>query len=117
MKERLGPRKHQPEHFTDGKLVAVASGDCCVRCLFALCAGCEQFPANMASRSRLSSSTERLAASFLHAVDDRLLNLGTEFGDRPKVFPPRGYRPGEMLHKVVNSARTTSEMEQKIWTP
>jgi hypothetical protein len=34
----------------------------------------------------------------------------------PRSFPPFGYRPGEVLHEVMNSALTTGEVEQEIWT-
>src|SRR5882724_3515834 len=97
------------------KLVAVASGDCCLRRLFTLCAGSKQFQQHGVA-FMLEFFNRAVGCFFLHAVDDRLLSLGTEFGDRPEVFPPRGYRPGEVLHEVMNSARTTGEMEQKIWT-
>src|SRR6266576_3101748 len=92
----------------------MASGDSCLRRLFALCAGCEEFQQHGVAFT-VEFVNRAVGCLFLHAVDDRLLSLGTEFGNCPEVFPPRGYRPGEVLHEMVNSARTTSEMEQKIW--
>src|ERR1700690_431461 len=110
MKER--PENRAPHCW---KLVAVASGDGCFGRLFTLCAGSKQFQQHGVAFT-VEFVNRAVGCLFLHAVDDRLLNLGTEFGDRPKVFPPCGYWPGEVLHEVVNSAGTTAQMEQEIWT-
>src|SRR5882672_2958567 len=96
------------------KLVAVASSDCCLRRLFTLCAGSKQFQQHGVAFT-IEFVNGPVGCLFLHAVDDCLLSLRTEFGDRAEIFPPRGYGPGEVLHEMVNSARTTGEMEQKIW--
>src|SRR5882724_10082406 len=93
----------------------MSSGDCSFGRLFTLCAGSKQFQQHGVALT-VEFVDRAIACLFLHAVNDRLLNLGTEFGDRLEVFPPRGYRPGEVIHEMVNSARTTSEVEQEIRT-
>src|SRR6185436_2398175 len=49
-----------------------------------------------------------------HAVDDRLLDLRTEFRELAEVFPPRGERTGQVLHEMPDSPLTASEVEQEI---
>src|SRR5882724_6044802 len=96
----------------------MASGDRCLRRLrrlFTLSAGSKQFQQHGVAFT-VEFFDGAVGCLFLHAVDDRLLNLGTEFGDCTEVFPPRGYWPGEVLHEVVNSARTAGEVEEEIWT-
>src|ERR1700749_2816178 len=91
------------------------SGGSCLRRLFTFRAGSKQFEQHGVSLM-LEFLDRAVGGLFLHAVDDRLLHLRTEFGNRSEVFPPRGYGTGEMLHEVVNSTRSTGEMEEEIRT-
>src|SRR5262249_34957200 len=49
-----------------------------------------------------------------HAVDDRLLDLGGEVSDCPKIFPPRGECRPEVLQEMLNSPCAAAQMKQKI---
>src|SRR5689334_18024033 len=93
----------------------MASGDGCFGRLFTFCAGSEQFQKHGVAFT-VEFVNRAIGCLFLHSVDDRLLYLRTEFGDRSEVFPPRRDGPGEVLHEVVNSARATAEMKEEIRT-
>jgi hypothetical protein len=45
-----------------------------------------------------------IAGLLEYAIDDRLLDLWAKFRERPEISPPRCYRAGEVLHKMLNSA-------------
>src|SRR5271168_1617296 len=60
---------------------------------------------------------DRAAIGLLgHTFDDDFLHLWAELRDCPEVFPPRGHWPGELLHEMLDSAWTTAQVEQQIWT-
>src|ERR1700751_1911509 len=82
---------------------------------FRLRAGRKQFPQHRVAFP--FEFCDRTAICLLgDTFDDGLLHLWTELRDRPEVFPPRGQRPGELVHEMLNSAWTTAQMEQEIWT-
>src|SRR5580692_7699065 len=60
---------------------------------------------------------DRAAVGLLgHTFDDGLLHFGTELRYRAEIFPPGGQWPCELLHEMLDSAWTTAQMEQQIWT-
>src|SRR5258708_7142100 len=93
----------------------MASGDCCFGCGLTFCTSSEEFQQHGVAFT-VEFVNRAVGRPLLHAVDDRLLGLRTEFGDCAEIFPPRGYWSGEVFHEVVNSAGTTGEVKQKIWT-
>src|ERR1700746_73728 len=96
-------------------LIAAAAGESCLRLLFTLCSGSKQFQQHAVAFT--FEFLDRAAIGLLgRTFDDGLLNLWAELRDRPKIFPPCGQWPGELLHEMLNSAWTAAEMEQKIWT-
>src|SRR5216684_5891548 len=114
MKECLGRKAsaRAPHRF---KLVAATSGGCCLRRLFTLCSGSEKFQQHAVAFT--FEFLDRAAIGLLgRTFDDGLLHLGAELRDRPKIFPPCGQWPGELLHEMLNSAWTATKMEQEIWT-
>src|SRR5271155_4259406 len=86
-----------------------------VRGFFPFGAGREQFQQHTVALP--FEFGDRAAIRFLqYAVDNGLLYLGTEFSDRAEIFPPCRQRSRELFHKMLNSAWTTAQMEQEIWT-
>src|SRR5271167_1022866 len=95
-------------------LVAGAPGDRCTSLRFILCAGCKKLQQHGVAFA--FEFLDRAAIGlFGDTFDDVLRYLGAELCDRPKIFPPRGHRPGELLEEMMDSTRTAAEMEQEIW--
>src|SRR6266481_1625154 len=96
-------------------LVTAAAGESCLHLIFVLCSSSKQFQQHAVALT--FEFLDRAAVGLLgHTFDDGLLHGGAELRNRPKIFPPCGQWPGELLNEMLNSAWTAPEMEQEIWT-
>ena len=68
----------------------------------------------MASRSRFEFFDRTVTGFFQNPFEQRLLNLGAEFGDFPEIFPPCRQRARELRQEMLHPTLTAAQVKQKI---